>query len=192
MQRNKLLAGLGAVALSVSLAIGTAGAAQAAPPPTSPSQQANATVDPLEITAPATSTVNGVTQSGTFTGTFTPTGFEVVDGALQVVGDLTDAAFTVGGVVTELPDQLGTTLDIVGGAADAPACDILTLDLGPLHLDLLGLVIDLSAIDLDITAVPGAGNLLGNLLCAVAGLLDGNNLGQGLANLLNRLLGLLG
>ncbi|WP_205829549.1 hypothetical protein [Microbacterium sp. MEC084] len=52
------------------------------------------------------------------------------------------------------------------------ACDILTLDLGPLHLDLLGLVVDLAPVNLDVTAQPGAGNLLGNLLCAVAGLLD--------------------
>ena len=52
--------------------------------------------------------------------------------------------------------------------------------------------VDLDEVNLAITAVPGAGNLLGNLLCAVAGLLDGNTLGNGLANLLNRLLGLLG
>ena len=68
------------------------------------------------------------------------------------------------------------------------ACDILNLDLGPLYLDVLGLVVDLSDVQLDITAEPGPGNLLGNLLCAVAGLLDGP--GGGLGNLLNRLLGL--
>ena len=68
-----------------------------------------------------------------------------------------------------------------------PRCDILLLDLGPIHLDLLGLVVDLSAIHLDVHAVPGAGNLLGNLLCAVAGLLDGP-LGGGLGGLLDRLL----
>ena len=68
------------------------------------------------------------------------------------------------------------------------ACPILGLDLGPLHLDVLGLVIDLNEVILDITAVPGAGNLLGNLLCAVAGLLDGGGpLGQ-IAALLNQLL----
>jgi hypothetical protein len=37
-----------------------------------------------------------------------------------------------------------------------------------------------------VTAVPGAGNLLGNLLCAVAGLLDPNTF---LADFLNQLLG---
>ncbi len=59
--------------------------------------------------------------------------------------------------------------------------------------NLLGLQVSLSQIVLDITAVPGPGNLLGNLLCAVAGLLDGSNAsGNAITNLLNRLLGLLG
>ena len=53
------------------------------------------------------------------------------------------------------------------------AARCLHLELGPLDLDLLGLVVHLDPVHLDITAVPGAGNLLGNLLCAVAGLLDG-------------------
>ncbi len=55
---------------------------------------------------------------------------------------------------------------------DPGECPILTLDVGPIFLDLLGLQVDLSRIELDITAVAGEGNLLGNLLCAVAGLLD--------------------
>jgi len=44
---------------------------------------------------------------------------------------------------------------------------------------------------LDITAVPGAGNLLGNLLCAVANLLNGLSidlLGTALTNVLTQLL----
>ena len=53
------------------------------------------------------------------------------------------------------------------------SCDVLFLDLGPLNLDLLGLTVDLSQVILDINAVTGAGNLLGNLLCALLGLLDG-------------------
>jgi hypothetical protein len=59
-------------------------------------------------------------------------------------------------------------------APTAAVCDILTLDIGAIHIDLLGLVIDLAPVSLDITAVSGPGNLLGNLLCAVAGLLDRN------------------
>lgn len=68
------------------------------------------------------------------------------------------------------------------------ACTILDLTLGPLDLNLLGLRIQLNQVELDITAVPGAGNLLGNLLCAIAGLLDGGGPRQGIGALLNRLL----
>ena len=50
---------------------------------------------------------------------------------------------------------------------------MLNLVLGPLDLNLLGLEVHLDKVVLDIIAVTGAGNLLGNLLCAVAGLLDG-------------------
>ena len=63
--------------------------------------------------------------------------------------------------------------------------------LGPLDLNVLGLEINLQRVVLDIIAVAGAGNLLGNLLCAVAGLLDGGPLagllGQ-LGTLLNQIL----
>jgi hypothetical protein len=72
------------------------------------------------------------------------------------------------------------------------ACDILNLVLGPLDLNLLGLRIQLNQVELDITAVPGAGNLLGNLLCAVAGLLDGPGPLQQLVSFLNQLLAILG
>jgi hypothetical protein len=58
-----------------------------------------------------------------------------------------------------------------------------------LDLNILGLQINLSEIVLDITAQSGAGNLLGNLLCAVANLLNNPS---GLADLLNRILGALG
>jgi hypothetical protein len=75
------------------------------------------------------------------------------------------------------------------GTQQEEVCDILTLNIGAIHLDLLGLVVDLSPIDLLITAVPGEGNLLGNLLCAIAGLLDPNS---ALANFLNQLLGIPG
>jgi hypothetical protein len=71
----------------------------------------------------------------------------------------------------------------------APRCNVLELILGPLHVDLLGLFVDLNRVHLTITAVPGAGALLGNLLCAVANLLNGG--GGGLAGLLNRILGAL-
>ena len=67
-------------------------------------------------------------------------------------------------------------------------CPILHLELGPLDLNLLGLRVQLNQVILDVTAERGPGNLLGNLLCAVAGLLDGVNLGQVLGNLLQNLI----
>jgi len=70
-------------------------------------------------------------------------------------------------------------------------CDILHLDIGPISLDLLGLQLDLSQIVLDLTAVSGAGNLLGNLLCAVAGLLDPLGSLTDLTSFLTALTGLL-
>jgi hypothetical protein len=73
----------------------------------------------------------------------------------------------------------------------AASCDILNLVLGPLDLNILGLEVHLKQVVLDIVATSGTGNLLGNLLCAVAGLLDGGAaLGQ-IANLLNQILAIL-
>ena len=90
--------------------------------------------------------------------------------------------------VSGLPPAPGTAAPAVVG------CEILDLVLGPLDLNLLGLQVHLDRVHLNITAVPGAGELLGNLLCAVAGLLDSSqlgNLGAVLTNLLNAILGIL-
>jgi hypothetical protein len=79
-------------------------------------------------------------------------------------------------------------------AALPASCQVLNLVLGPLDLNLLGLVVHLDRVVLNIKAVPGAGALLGNLLCAVVGLLDGTGLGglnAILANLLRAILGIL-
>jgi hypothetical protein len=45
-------------------------------------------------------------------------------------------------------------------------CTILDLVLGPLHLDLLGLIVDLNQVHLQITADPNGG-ILGSLLCSL-------------------------
>ncbi|HET7195908.1 MAG TPA: hypothetical protein VFI99_13055 [Nocardioides sp.] len=73
-------------------------------------------------------------------------------------------------------------------------CPVLHLVLGPLDLDLLGLQIHLDRVVLNIDAQSGPGNLLGNLVCAVAGLLDGGLQGLlgRLVTLLNQILGQLG
>jgi hypothetical protein len=52
-------------------------------------------------------------------------------------------------------------------ATGVPTCPILNLVLGPLHLDLLGLVVDLNQVHLTITAEP-TGGVLGSLFCGLA------------------------
>jgi len=146
-------------------------------------------------------TGDGVTQAvtgtvgsaGAFAGTITVTDFAAQGGELiatgTIVGTLTD---TVTGVQTAIEDTFSTAIDV---SQSSGSCEILELVLGPLHLDLLGLVVDLNQVELVITAVPGAGNLLGNLLCAVAGLLDGPTVGSALnqiARLLDQILSILG
>lgn len=76
----------------------------------------------------------------------------------------------------------------VNVAQTGPVCDILFLDIGAISLDLLGLTVDLSPVQLDINAVAGQGNLLGNLLCAVVSLLDGFNLDALLLGIINNIL----
>jgi hypothetical protein len=147
----------------------------------------------------AISKIIGTASDGSkVTGTFTPLKFLKKDGKQQVKG-------VVDGVVTHANGTKETftalrTLQVkkINGksltgvtsrsALGMAACDILHLVLGPLDLDLLGLKVHLDKIVLDIVASTGAGNLLGNLLCAITGLLDGGPL-AGLLAQLNDLLG---
>lgn len=130
--------------------------------------------------------VTGSGVGSTFVGAFDLQRFSVVNGVVSAVGTLTGTLTSATGLVTSIVRSLVIPLNL--GATQA-TCDILHLELGPLSLDLLGLNVDLNQIVLDITATAGAGNLLGNLLCAVAGLLDNPS---GLADLLNRILSILG
>jgi hypothetical protein len=104
---------------------------------------------------------------------------------------ITNVAVQNGGLVANgllgsIPFQAPLTL--TGAPSTDPAApagtQILTLHLDPIHLNLLGLKVDTSAICLDITAVPGSGNLLGNLLAGVANSLNsGTSLGSILSGL---------
>jgi hypothetical protein len=76
-------------------------------------------------------------------------------------------------------------------AASTSPCPILNLTIGAIHLNLLGLVIDTNQIHLSIVAQPGSGNLLGNLLCDIANLLNNNGALTTLVQDLNALLKLL-
>lgn len=134
------------------------------------------------LTTQLTGTVNGAAANLTYTIDH----FIVQNGALQAVGTLTS---TVNGVTNVIS---GVTAAVTNNAGTT-SCSILSLTIAPIHLDLLGLVVDVpNPIVVNITAVPGAGNLLGNLLCDVAGLLNNSGgLTSQLANLLNNLLSLL-
>ncbi len=70
------------------------------------------------------------------------------------------------------------------------ACTILDLHIGAIDLNLLGLRVQLAPVDLLISA-ESAGGLLGQLLCAVANLLNIGNI-LGVVDLLNQILALLG
>ena len=127
--------------------------------------------------------VGAVTGGGAFTGTFAISKFAIQNGALVAVGTLTGTLTNAVGQVTTVLQTIAIPVTTVTGT-----CSILHLDIGPISLDILGLKVDLSRIVLDITAESGAGNLLGNLLCAVANLLNDPT---GLTKLLNQILALL-
>lgn len=110
-----------------------------------------------------------------FAGTVTVTQFAVsAAGEILATGDLTGTVTDpITGITTEVTQAFQAVPTALGGPSEAGVCDILFLDIQPISLDLLGLQLDLSQVQLDLDAAPGAGRLVGNLLCAVTGLLDG-------------------
>jgi hypothetical protein len=164
------------LSLATAALISGTGAATAAPPDV----QGNKT----------TTNVHGKADNGAvFNGKYKVNSFEQRDGQLFAVGDLTGKLSNTGQGAAQDVTQAGVAMP-VDLAQSTASCQILDLVLGPLNLDLLGLVVHLDVVHLNITAVPGAGNLLGNLLCAVAGLLDQSPLDLGA--ILQQLLGILG
>jgi len=134
------------------------------------------------LTQQVSGTTGGTVPQGTFTGALTITRFVKQHGTLYAVGTLTGTA--TNGSVSQ-PVSTAVTVPIT--AAD-PSCTILSLHTGAIHLDVLGLVVDISPIAISITAQQGPGNLLGNLLCALANLLNGGAPLSSIASLLNQLL----
>ncbi len=194
-----------AALLTMAMVLASPGAAGAA------SKAAKAPSPVVAETAAGTmkSKVTGTAEGGRkVAGTFTPSSFTVEDGVLMANGTLDavirghgkpqqasqDVSIPVKAVNAPGASTLGAGAKGMPSAAAAGACDVLNLVLGPLDLNLLGLQVHLDKVVLDIIAQSGAGQLLGNLLCAVAGLLDGGPLGgllTQLADLLNQILGAL-
>jgi hypothetical protein len=149
--------------------------------------------------------VSGVNRAGkkVFVGKLDITRFVADGNTLYAVGTLQGRLIRrnrrrkISGKRVRVPVEAINGVDLSGNAAQgisAQQCSVLTLTLGPLDLNLLGLRVQLNQINLRITAIPGGG-LLGDLLCAVANLLSGGLLGGALnqiARLLNRILDILG
>jgi hypothetical protein len=154
---------------------------------------------PGNLSVPIAGTVDGV--AGTLSGSYSISRFARSGNQLVAIGTLTaTVSDATGGILRSIVTPLivpvtPTAVPAVASASEitiAAVCPVLHLELGPLDLDLLGLVVHLDQVVLDITAVSGPGNLLGNLLCAITGLLDpGGSLGR-LVLLLNQLLDVLG
>ncbi len=131
----------------------------------------------------------GTTAAGAvnFVGTLSFQKFDVQNNQVMAIGSLTGQ---VTGAIVGTVQNLLVTIPLIDANADA--CEILHLELGPIDLNLLGLVVHVDQIVIDISAQPGPGNLLGNLLCAIAGLLDQPGAPLSIiADLLNSLLDLL-
>jgi hypothetical protein len=141
--------------------------------------------EPADTTT-LTRTVN-LTGTKGFKGTYTIDRFATRNGKLVTVGTLKGTMRKRGATlqVTRKNVRLPAAVTGVGTAGGAkasqqplpplpggPSCQILALNLGPINLNLLGLVVRTNEIQLRIDAVRGNNNLLGNLLCAITGLLN--------------------
>ncbi len=105
----------------------------------------------------------------TFTGRYTVNYFTTRGNTTYAVGKLT------GRIGKRHVSKQNVRIPVsLGGASTqtAATCQILNLTLGPLNLNLLGLRVHLNQVHLQITGVTGPGNLLGNLLCGLANLLN--------------------
>jgi hypothetical protein len=100
----------------------------------------------------------------------TITNISLVNGQLVAAGT---ASAVLGGKTFTTPFAgVPVNISLAADQTGAGACPILDLALGPINLNLLGLVVETSPICLTVTAYEGGG-LLGDLLCAVADLLGG-------------------
>ena len=169
--------------------------------PAAPPAKAKAASAAVNVPVTGTVTNDLGTAVGTFTGDYTINRVIRHGRKLLAVGTVTGAVTNTATGETRTVNRavkipLRTTLrNTAAGNAAAitpqATCGILDLTLGPLDLDVLGLVVHLDTVHLHITAESGPGNLLGNLLCAVAGLLDPPTAGGGLGAILNQIVALL-
>ncbi len=189
--------------LALALTLASLGASACADnSPTQPSTPAPDVTTPAFRHAPGTRTalltnipvVQTLAGGQILNGLLSITHFSLQNGQLLASGTLTGTVTSATGSVLGTTNTIFT--DVPATLVDPAQCSILTLNLGAIHLDLLGLVVDLAPVNLNVNAQPGPGNLLGNLLCAVTNLLDTGGPLSAVTNLLgtvnNVLSGLLG
>jgi hypothetical protein len=92
----------------------------------------------------------------------------VANGKVKLATMQTAQRFTVAAHKSGLATKgIGYTVPLRQSQAMAPGpCQVVDLVLGPLHVDLLGLIVDLNQVHLQITADPNGG-ILGSLLCSL-------------------------
>jgi hypothetical protein len=142
---------------------------------------------PSSNAAPVSVPIDISNATGSFVGSLNITNFVAQNGAVSLVGTLT-------GTLTNALTGVTTTItqDVVLPLLSATgSCTILHLVVGPIDLNLLGLMLHTDQIVVDLSAQAGPGNLLGNVLCGVSHLLDSNAAATAIANILNQVLGLI-
>jgi len=171
-----------AVLATCAVVLGAAGTASAAQQP---------------ATTPLTKKV-ALTGNKQFKGTYTIDRFTTRNGKMVAVGTVKGKLRKNGKTKSVRKSGVRMPASLLGAgpasgakASQLPnlpgACQVLNLVLGPINLNLLGLVVRTNQINVRIDAVPGAGNLLGNLLCGITGILNPTGaLGQ-LTGALNQL-----
>jgi hypothetical protein len=154
----------------------------------------------VPVTAPFTVSGSALPTSitsltnGTLTGVFNITSF-----AVQTSSSGTPELVAIGNLVATLTGTAGQIVNVVLNGVTLPvtatgSCSILTLSIpAPVNLNVLGLVVNIpTPINVNVIALAGPGNLLGNLLCSVANLLNNNGPLSQVAAELNSILGALG
>jgi hypothetical protein len=110
---------------------------------------------------------------------------------LQQQGDLTRFLNGLTSLLDQVFDRITANTSLAGAT-----CSVLSLELGPLELNLLGLEVALDdcsngPVTVDITAIQGGG-LLGDLLCGLANLLNSNGSATAIRALLFQITQVLG
>jgi hypothetical protein len=181
-----------------------------APPPTAPPSSAEPSSVPPSVTPEG-----AAVSPQTVTGSFSIQRFaRTTENAVAAVGTLslsfTDSPSSVGRtVITQLAVPIATSGTTVPGdgsnqtspavatpPAAAPAlaatCETLSLKVGPIDLELLGVPVQLDQMNVDLTGSPGSGAPLGKLLCEATSLIAAAAPPAEIARALNSVLDMIG